>query len=104
MDSMPSQACLEGFCSQKQPFRLEDATGQAVDVELVAVWSGVAMSQDYTCYSLSIRLPHGANANQGTYRLSHPTDDQSWNLLFTPSQPDVNGQARMHAVFHRKRI
>lgn len=89
-------ADTEGFVLQVGP-------DQGIKVSLIAVSEGVAMNQDYECYSLAVALPLGVNLPQAVFNLFGPGREQPWSLLMTPVIPEPDGRHVLEAVIHRQR-
>lgn len=85
---------------QGQPFTLELAADVAVAAVLVevAVWpQHRRLGATRDPFAITLRVPPGTSALQGTYALTHP-DLGRLEVFFTPVRPTPEGP-RLQAVF-----
>ena len=71
----------------------------SVEARLAAVHEGIAMDDDYQCYTATFDLTQSVQLPQDLYRVTSP-DGEAWDLLITPTRPRADGVATMCAVFH----
>ncbi|PVZ39077.1 hypothetical protein [Pseudomonas sp. CC120222-01a] len=90
------EADPEGFVLQLSP-------EQGLKVRLLSVREGVAMNQDYECYSLAVVLPLGVSLPQAVFNLFGPGRELPWTLMMTPVFPEPDGRHVLEAVIHRQR-
>lgn len=98
--SMPTQDQLTR--AQGSHFTLWVGDGQALNVELLEVVPGVAMSSRHECFSVCFGLPLGIALPQDSYRVG-PPDEEGWLLLMTPCRPESDGRHLLQAVFHMEK-
>ncbi|GBL57288.1 hypothetical protein SAMN05216577_11590 [Pseudomonas citronellolis] len=97
MYPMPTREALQQATGKT--FQLWIDAAQTIDVELLEVIDGIAMSPGYQCFSAHFALPSGLRAEQAVFRVS-PPGDEGWLLLMSPSLPDEHGRQVLQAVFH----
>lgn len=100
--SIPSRQEL--LDADPEGFVLQIAHDHGLQVSLLGVTDGIAMNQNYECYSLALALPHGVVLPQATFNLYGPGRAQPWSLLMSPVMPEPDGRHVLEAVIHRDRV
>lgn len=97
MYPMPTQEALQRATGTT--FQLWIAPDQALDVELLEVLDGIAMTPRHQCFSAHFALPAGCTLPQALFRLA-PPGEEGWLLLMTPGLPCSDGRWVLQASFH----
>lgn len=97
MSTMPTYDQLHRALGQD--WHIHDGGGQTVPVHILHVQAGHALSAQHSAFHLTLQLPMGAHAGQGTYKLVAP-EGNAWPILMSPAAPSATGQACLQAAFH----
>ena len=94
---MPSFEQLQSALGQD--WRIQDANAHVSPAKIVSVQPCRNTTQGHRVFALTIELPVGHQASQGTYRLTDPASS-AWTIFMSSAAPSGAGQARLQAAFN----
>lgn len=100
MAELPSLALL--LASRGHTVLLGTPAGDTVTATLQRAGPGVAMNEQYRCYSAEFLLAPDVQLPQAVYRLQ--IGEAVWSLLMTPVGLAAERRGRLQAVFHARQV